>query len=134
MADFIVAIVRPEVLISLLAAIAIFATALVVLIPTMSRDRLPARMRTMAVERDKMRASRLADLNKKDGVTLRVKSFRHSEHVEVGKDHFDEHLGKFLTEVGEASVVKIDTIVYTHQDLASRQWITDYGILVIYRG
>ena len=70
----------------------------------------------------------------KDGVTLRVKSFRHSEHVEVGKDHFDEHLGKFLTEVGEASVVKIDTIVYTHQDLASRQWITDYGILVIYRG
>lgn len=71
MQDFIVAIVRPEVLIALLAAGSIFATALVVLIPTMSRDRLPARMRTMAVERDKMRASRLADLNKKDGVSLR---------------------------------------------------------------
>ncbi len=71
MEDFIVAIVRPEVLIALLAAGGIFATALVVLIPTMSRDRLPARMRTMAVERDKMRASRLADLNKKDGITLR---------------------------------------------------------------
>ncbi len=71
MEAFINAIVRPEVLISLLAACGVFATALVVLIPTMSRDRLPARMRTMAVERDKMRASRLADLNKKDGVSLR---------------------------------------------------------------
>ena len=71
MEDFIVAIVKPEVLISLLAAVGIFATALVVLIPSLSRDRLPARMRTMAVERDKMRATRLADLNKKDGVSLR---------------------------------------------------------------
>ncbi len=71
MTDFIAAIVRPEVLVSLLAAIAIFATALVLLIPSMSRDRLPSRMRTMAVERDKMRASRLADLNKKDGISLR---------------------------------------------------------------
>jgi tight adherence protein C len=71
MQDFIEAITKPEVLVSLLAAVAIFATALVLLLPSMSRDRLPARMRTMAVERDKMRATRLADLNKKDGVSLR---------------------------------------------------------------
>ena len=71
MQDFIQAITKPEVLFALLAAIAIFATALVVLIPTLSRDRLPARMRTMAVERDKMRATRLAELNKKDGVSIR---------------------------------------------------------------
>ena len=71
MEDFIAAITKPEVIVALLAAIAIFATALVLLIPAMSRDRLPSRMRTMAVERDKMRASRLAELNKKDGVSLR---------------------------------------------------------------
>ena len=71
MQDFIEAITKPEVLFSLLAAIAVFATAMVLLLPAMSRDRLPARMRTMAVERDKMRATRLADLNKKDGVSLR---------------------------------------------------------------
>ncbi len=71
MQDFIEAIIRPEVLISLVAAIAVFATAMAVLLPTMSRDRLPARMRVMAVERDKMRATRLADLNKKDGAQLR---------------------------------------------------------------
>ena len=71
MEDFIEAITRPEVLISLFAAVAIFATAMVILLPTLSRDRLPARMRTMAVEREKMRAGRLAELNKKDGPSLR---------------------------------------------------------------
>jgi len=71
MQEFIEAITRPEVLISLVAAMAIFGTAMVVLLPSLSRDRLPARMRTMAIEREKMRASRLADLNKKDGVSLR---------------------------------------------------------------
>ena len=71
MENFIEAITKPEVLIALFAAVMIFATALVILIPTMSRDRLPARMRTMAVERDKMRATRIAELNKKDGVSLR---------------------------------------------------------------
>jgi tight adherence protein C len=71
MQDFIEAITRPDVLISLVAAIAVFATAMAVLLPTMSRDRLPARMRVMAIERDKMRAGRLAELNKKDGVQLR---------------------------------------------------------------
>ena len=74
------------------------------------------------------------DITAKEGITLRVKTLRHSDHVEVGKDHFDEHLGKFLNEIGESNIVKLETIVYTHQDLASRQWITDYGILVIYRG
>jgi tight adherence protein C len=71
MQEFIEAITRPEVLLALFAAVSIFATAMIVLLPTMSRDRLPARMRVMAVERDKMRASRMAELNKKDGASLR---------------------------------------------------------------
>jgi tight adherence protein C len=71
MQDFIEAITRPEVLLSLFAACAIFATAMILMLPAMSRDRLPARMRVMATERDKMRASRLAQLNSKDGVQLR---------------------------------------------------------------
>jgi tight adherence protein C len=44
---------------------------MILLLPALSRDRLPARMRVMATERDKMRASRLAQLNTKDGVQLR---------------------------------------------------------------
>jgi tight adherence protein C len=71
MQDFIEALTRPEVLLSLFAACAIFATAMILLLPALSRDRLPARMRVMATERDKMRATRLAQLNSKDGVQLR---------------------------------------------------------------
>ena len=65
---------------------------------------------------------------------MRIKSFRHSDHVEVGKDHFDEHLNQWLGKVGEPNIIKISTFSYTHQDLASRAWVTDYGVMVVYRG
>lgn len=64
MSDFIEAIVKPEVLVTILAAIAMFAMVLTLLLPSLSRDRLPSRMRLMAVERDKMRSGRLGDLSK----------------------------------------------------------------------
>lgn len=65
---------------------------------------------------------------------VRVKSFRHSDHVEVGKDHFDEHVCQFLGRIGEENIMSIHPFNYTHQELASRAWITDYGILVVYKG
>jgi tight adherence protein C len=74
MSEFVDAITKPEVLITILAAIAMFAMVLTLLLPTLSRDRLPARMRVMAVERDKMRSSRLTDLAKGKGSGLRLQS------------------------------------------------------------
>ena len=71
MEKFIDAVANPQVLMTLLVAGAVFATALTLLLPTLSRDRLPNRMRIMATERDKMRASRIAELNKKEGSGLR---------------------------------------------------------------
>jgi len=70
----------------------------------------------------------------KEGVKLRIKTIRHSDCVEVGKDHFDESVTKFLEKIGEANVVSISTFNYTHMDLATRDWVTDYGVLVVYRG
>ncbi|HXE70425.1 MAG TPA: type II secretion system F family protein [Hyphomicrobiaceae bacterium] len=67
MLDNIMGLLTPQIVVTLLAAIAAFATALTVLMPVLSRDRLATRMQVMATERDKMRASRLADLAKKDG-------------------------------------------------------------------
>jgi tight adherence protein C len=65
-------LINPSVLITIAASVAVFLTAVALLMPTLSRDRLPSRMRVMATERDKMRASRIAELNKKDGkATLR---------------------------------------------------------------
>lgn len=67
MFQFIEAITKPEVLVSVLVAVAMFAMVMTLVLPSLSRDRLPSRMRVMATERDKMRATRLADLAKKDG-------------------------------------------------------------------
>jgi hypothetical protein len=39
-----------------------------------------------------------------------------------------------LQKVGEPNIVSIQPFVYTHMELASRQWISDYGILVVYKG
>jgi tight adherence protein C len=64
--DTIFALMQPQVFVTVLAAVAAFATALTVLMPVLNRDRLDARMQVMATERDKMRAARLADLAKKD--------------------------------------------------------------------
>ncbi len=65
--DTVFALMQPQVVVTVLAAVAAFATALSVLMPVLNRDRLDARMQVMATERDKMRAARLADLSKKDG-------------------------------------------------------------------
>jgi tight adherence protein C len=67
MLDNIMGLLTPQIVVTLLSAIAAFATALTVLMPVLSRDRLATRMQVMATERDKMRASRLADLAKKEG-------------------------------------------------------------------
>jgi tight adherence protein C len=71
MLDTLFTLIQPQIVVTVLAAIAAFATALTVLMPVLNRDRLSARMQVMATERDKMRASRLADLAKKEGGRLR---------------------------------------------------------------
>ncbi len=66
--------------------------------------------------------------------SLKVKCIRHSDCVEVGKDRFEEMVSDFLGKVGEANVVNVSTFNYQHLDLGTRQMVTDYGIMVVYRG
>ena len=79
------------------------------------------------------KSARPLDAAAKEGVSIVVKCFRHSDCVEVGKDHFDEVVTAFLNKIGESHIIKMETFNYTHQELASRQWVTDYGIMVVYR-
>jgi tight adherence protein C len=71
MFDIIAVMTKPEVLVTIAAAVAVFLTVITLMLPTLSGDKLPSRMRVMAIERDKMRASRLSELGKKDGASLR---------------------------------------------------------------
>jgi tight adherence protein C len=67
MIEQLISLMSPQIAVTLLAAIAAFATTLTVLMPVLSRDRLATRTQVMATERDKMRAARLAELAKKEG-------------------------------------------------------------------
>ena len=65
---------------------------------------------------------------------IKVKTLRHTDHIEVGKDLFDEHVSQFLQKVGETNIISITPVAYTHMDMATRAWVTDYGVFVVYRG
>jgi tight adherence protein C len=67
MIEQLTSLLTPQIIVTLLAAIAAFATALTVLMPVLARDRLSTRMQVMATERDTMRSARMAELSKKEG-------------------------------------------------------------------
>ena len=65
---------------------------------------------------------------------LRMKCIRRTDCVEVGKDRFDEFVGDFLNSVGETNIVSITPLAYTHIDLASGNLMTDFGVMIVYKG
>lgn len=73
MMSFVETIMNPHLIATVLAAVCVFATVLSVAMPMLARDRMNTRMREMALERDKMRNARLAEMNAKDrqGAKLR---------------------------------------------------------------
>lgn len=73
MMEFIEFVMKPQMLVMVLAAVAAFATVITVAMPMLSQDRMSQRMRVMATERDKMRAARLADLKTADQTNAKLR-------------------------------------------------------------
>lgn len=73
MMDFIDVVMRPQFLIMILAAVAAFATVLTIAMPVLQQDRSAQRMKSMALERDKMRLARLAEMKHRDIGTGRLR-------------------------------------------------------------
>lgn len=65
---------------------------------------------------------------------IRVKTIKHTDCIEVGHDKFDEVVSGFLGKVGEANVISITTLTYTHLDIGTQKLLTDFGVMVVYRG
>jgi DNA-directed RNA polymerase subunit RPC12/RpoP len=65
---------------------------------------------------------------------LRVKTIRHTDCIEVGHDKFDEVVSSFLHKVGEQNINSINALTYTHLDIGSQKLMTDYAVMVVYRG
>ncbi len=66
MGDFVETVMNPQLMATWLAAICVFATVLSVALPMLQRDQRNRRMKEMAVERGKMRSTRLAEMVTKD--------------------------------------------------------------------
>ncbi len=85
-------------------------------------------------------ASKSLDVAAKTVKKLRVKSFRHHEHVKDGKDSFDDAVSNFIGQHAEDDIVSLTGIQYTHHLKAkdaegkeSSTPITEYGVLVHYK-
>jgi DNA-directed RNA polymerase subunit RPC12/RpoP len=65
---------------------------------------------------------------------IHVKTIKHTDCIEVGHDKFDEVVSNFLIKVGESNVISITTLTYTHLDIGTQKLMTDFGVMVVYRG
>ena len=65
---------------------------------------------------------------------IRTKTIRHTDCIEVGHDKFDEVVTNFLSKVGEDNIISINPINYTYLDIGTQKLMTEYGVLVVYRG
>jgi hypothetical protein len=66
--------------------------------------------------------------------TMRIKTFKRTDCVEVGKDHFDETVSAFLEKVGQINIVSIHPISYSFLELGTRQILNDYGVVIVFKG
>lgn len=65
---------------------------------------------------------------------IRVRTIRHDKCIDAGHDKFDEMVSKVLADIGEPNLIGIHTISYEHFDVQSQKVMTDYGLVIIYRG
>jgi DNA-directed RNA polymerase subunit RPC12/RpoP len=64
---------------------------------------------------------------------IKVKTIRRVDCVEVGHDHFDETVTKFIQQVGEQHILQYIPVTYTYVDIGSQKILTDFGVMMVYR-
>jgi len=65
---------------------------------------------------------------------IKVKTIKHTDCIEVGHDRFDEVVTNFLGKVGEPNIVSITTLTYAHLDIGTQKLLTDFGVMIVYKG
>ncbi|HEX7653144.1 MAG TPA: hypothetical protein VF607_06535 [Verrucomicrobiae bacterium] len=68
------------------------------------------------------------------GKRLRIHTIRRAQCVESGHDHFDERVSEFLNQVTETNLISVHTINYEQFDVGTQKIMTDYGVIIFYRG
>ena len=65
---------------------------------------------------------------------IRIKTIKHTDCIEVGHDRFDEVVSNYLVKVGEPNIISINTITYTNLDIGTQKIMTEFGVMIVYRG
>jgi len=65
---------------------------------------------------------------------LKVKTIRRIDCVEVGHDHFDEQITRFIQKVGEDQIVRFIPVNYSYLDIGTQKLLNDFGVMIVYRG
>jgi DNA-directed RNA polymerase subunit RPC12/RpoP len=65
---------------------------------------------------------------------MRVRTIKHTDCIEVGHDKFDEMVSAFLGKIGESNVISLTALTYTHLDIGTQKLLTDFGVMIVYRG
>lgn len=65
---------------------------------------------------------------------MKVRTIRHSDCKEVGKDLFDAKVSEVLTELGDGNIISITPINYSYVDMGTQKLLTDFGVMIVYRG
>jgi hypothetical protein len=68
------------------------------------------------------------------GKRLRVRTIRRAACIENGHDLFDDKVSTVLHEIGESNIISTHVVGYEQFDVGVQKVMTDYGILIIYRG
>lgn len=68
-----------------------------------------------------------------DDFKIKVKTFKRTEYIEIGRDTFDKHVGDFITAIGQENLIQLLPLTYQHVDIATQMIVTDYGMIVIYK-
>lgn len=73
-------------------------------------------------------------VHKGAGKRLRIRTIRRAACIENGHDLFDDKVSAFLHEIGESNIVATHVVGYEQFDVGIQKIMTDYGLLIIYRG
>jgi hypothetical protein len=76
----------------------------------------------------------LEAVQKGAGKHLRIRTIRRAACIENGHDLFDEKVAVILQDIGESNIVATHVVSYEQFDVGVQKVMTDYGLLVIYRG
>ena len=65
---------------------------------------------------------------------VRVKTIRRTDCMELGHDNFDKIVSDVLAKIGQENIISINTLSYTHLDIGSQKLLTDFGVMIVYKG